>query len=75
VTDVVDEAMRQVEAYCESGVPEDLRADLRIECTRRGRSITIAERRPPWNPDLTSEWSAVKVAQLRYDGQSNRCSR
>ena len=67
MTDLVDEGMREVEAYCESRVPEDLRADLRIECTRRGRSITIVERRSPWNPDLTPEWSAVKVAQLRYD--------
>jgi len=22
---------------------------------------------PPWNPDFGSEWSSVKVAQLRYE--------
>jgi len=32
-----------------------------------GESITIVERRPPWNPDFGSEWSSVKVAQLRYE--------
>lgn len=59
--------MSAVEAYCESRVPEDLRDEMRIERTRRGKSITILESRPPWTPDFGSEWSSVKVAQLRYD--------
>ena len=59
--------MREVEAYCESRVPQDLQAELRIECTRRGSSITIWERRPPWKPDPGSQWSETKVAQLRYE--------
>ena len=58
--------MLEVESYCQSRVPKDLRDELRIECRRRGSSLTIVERRPPWNPDLTSECSEVKVAQLRY---------
>ena len=67
MADTVGQAMSAVEAYCESRVPEDLRDEMRIECTRRGKSITIVERRPPWNPDFGSEWSSVKVAQLRYE--------
>jgi hypothetical protein len=67
VADVLDQAMRAVQAYCESRVPKDLRDELRIECTRRGKSITIVERRPPWKPDLGSEWSETKVAKLRYE--------
>lgn len=59
--------MRLVEAYCDSRVPEDMRDEIRIECARRGKSITIVERRPPWKPDLSSEWSEVKVAQLGHD--------
>jgi hypothetical protein len=67
VANPVDEAMREVEAYSESRVPQDLQDELRIECTRRGSSITILERRPPWKPDLGSQWSETKVAQLRYE--------
>ena len=74
MTDRVEEAMRTVEAYCESRVPEDLRQEIRIKCTRRGKSITIVERRPPWNPDLSSEWSEVKVAQLRHDDSAGTWS-
>lgn len=63
----MEDAMHAVEAYCESRVPEEMRDEMRIECARRGKSITIVERRPPWNPDYGAEWSSVKVAQLRYD--------
>jgi hypothetical protein len=74
VADVVDEAMRAVQTYCESRVPQDLRDELRIECTRHGKSITILERRPPWKPDLSSAWSETKVAQLRYEDSAGTWS-
>jgi hypothetical protein len=64
---VPEGALRQVEEYCASRVSEDARDQIRVECSARGRGISIVERRPPWNPDLGSEWSEVKVAQLRYD--------
>lgn len=67
---VPDHALRQVEEYCASRVSEDLRDQVRVECSGRGRAITIVERRPPWNPDFGSEWTEVKVAQLRYDAGS-----
>jgi Protein of unknown function (DUF3024) len=63
----MSEAMSAVEAYCESRVPEDLRDELRIESSRRGKAITIVERRPPWNPEFGPEWSSLKVAQPRFD--------
>jgi hypothetical protein len=74
VADVLDQAMRAVQAHCESRVPKDLRAELRIECRRRGKSITIVERRPPWKPALGSEWSETKVAQLRYEDSAGTWS-
>jgi hypothetical protein len=74
VADVVDQAMPRVQSYCDSRVPQDLRDALRIECTRRGSSITILEQRPPWNPDLGSEWSETKVAQLRYEDSAGTWS-
>ena len=59
--------MRSVKDFCDSRVPEDMRDQMRIECSRRGKAITIVELRPPWNPDLATEWSSTKFAQLRYD--------
>jgi hypothetical protein len=43
-----------------------------IEHTIRGASITILERRPPWNPAYGSEWSSMTIAQLRYDEPTRR---
>jgi hypothetical protein len=62
------DAVAQVERYCETRVPEDMRSDVRIEHSVRGNAITIVERRPPWRDDIGAEWSSTKVAQLRYDG-------
>ena len=48
------------------------RTTTSIEHAVRGSSITILERRPPWNPAYGSEWSSLKVAQLRYDDRARR---
>ena len=74
MADVLDQAMRAVQAYCESRVPKDLREELGIECKRQGRSITIVERCPPWKPGLSAEWSETKVAQLRYEDSAGTWS-
>jgi hypothetical protein len=58
----------QVAAFCQQRSTDD----YRIEHAVRGSSITIVERRPPWNPDVGTEWSTVKVAQLRYDDMNRR---
>lgn len=61
-------AIGSVAAFCESRNPEDLRDEMRLEMSRRGRSITLHERRPPWVPDsVGQEWTSMAVAQLRYD--------
>ena len=60
-------ALPLVEAFCETRVREHARDEVRLECSRRGNSITISERRPPWRVDLGPEWSEFKVAQLRYE--------
>jgi hypothetical protein len=64
----IDAAAAHVAAYCEDRSTDD----YRIEHTVRGASITIVERRPPWNPDFGPEWSSLKVAQLRYDDRARR---
>ena len=60
--EVIEGAVERVAAYC---VDRSTR-DYRIEHAVRGTSITIVERRPPWNPAFGSEWSSLNVAQLRY---------
>lgn len=55
-------------------MPEEHHDEVRLECSRRGNSITIIECRPPWNPELIGEWTSMKVAQLRYDTSSKRWS-
>jgi hypothetical protein len=66
-------ALSAVEVFCEARVPQEHRHELRLECSRRGNSITIVERRPPWNPELIGgDWTSMKVAQLRYEPSSRR---
>jgi hypothetical protein len=67
--DIIEAAGKRVAAYCAQRSSSD---DYRIEHSIRGASITIVERRPPWNPAFRSEWSSTKVAQLRYDEGSRR---
>jgi hypothetical protein len=43
---------------------------MRVECKIRGGAITLVERRAPWQPAPAAEWSAVDIAQLRYDERS-----
>lgn len=67
--------MAAVELFCESRVPEEHRDEIRLECSRRGDTITIVERRPPWNPELIgTDWTSLKVAQLRFDAASGQWS-
>jgi hypothetical protein len=66
--ETLEAAVAQVAAYCARRSTDD----HKIEHTVRGASITILERRPPWNPGYGSEWSSLKVAQLRYDDAAQR---
>ena len=66
--ETIEAAVAQVAAYCKQRSTDD----YRVEHTVRGSSITILERRPPWDPAYGSEWSSLKVAQLRYDAASRR---
>jgi hypothetical protein len=62
-----ESALPVVEVFCEERVPSHVRDEVGLQCSRRGNSITISERRPPWRVDLGPEWTEFKVAQLRYD--------
>jgi hypothetical protein len=74
-TEQVDAALRVTKAFCASRIPEGLSDQVRLDVSRRGRSITIHERQPPWDPErMGPEWTGVKVAQLRYDSSSETWS-
>lgn len=65
---VPQDALPEVERFCEERTPPDLRDEMRLECSLRGDAITIVERRAPWDPQLNSAWTTSDVAQLRHDG-------
>ena len=58
--------LARIHRYCGSRVPARMREEVRVEATHRGRSVTIYDCRPPWQPEL-EEWSRLPVAQFRYD--------
>jgi hypothetical protein len=66
-TSVVEPALARVKRFCEDRVPAELREQMRLECSLRGNSITIVERRPPWSELVGPEWTFTKIAQLRCD--------
>jgi DUF3024 family protein len=62
--------LAKIRKYCQTRVPARLRDQVRIEASVRGGSVTIVECRPPWQSNLT-EWSKVRVAQLRYSASTH----
>ena len=59
------------QAFCASRIPDGASDQIRLDVLRRGRSITIQEQRPPWDPErMGPDWTSVSVAQLRYDASS-----
>jgi len=67
MADIPDLTIRQIERWCDKRVPARLRDEIRVECRRRGQSVTIVERRAPWSPDVGPDWTEQKIAQLRLD--------
>ena len=63
----------RIRKYCRARVPANFRDQIRVEAAVSGSAVSIYECRPPWHPDLT-EWSKVRVAQLRYSADTHRWS-
>jgi hypothetical protein len=53
--------------FCRTRVPAAVADKVRIEATARGKSVSIRERRPPWDGS-PGEWTSTPIAQLRYEG-------
>jgi hypothetical protein len=59
------EALELVERFCAQRAAGIAPEPPRLEYEVRGSSVTIVERRPPW--DGRGDWSATSIAQLRHD--------
>ncbi|MEP6561085.1 MAG: DUF3024 domain-containing protein [Nakamurella sp.] len=57
----------RVQRWCAARVPEPARHQVRVECQRAARHLTIVERRAPWSPESGPEWTSTPIAELRYD--------
>jgi Protein of unknown function (DUF3024) len=64
---VLRAAIAKVEGFCRRRVPEKYRDEVRLEAAVRANSVTVIERRAPWRAGLGTEWTSLKIAQLRYD--------
>jgi hypothetical protein len=61
---------RRISQFCERQVPDDMRDQVRVEHRVRGRTVTLVEHRPPWNPALGIEWTDTPQARMKYDEQT-----
>jgi hypothetical protein len=64
---VPDPALAAVRRHCEAKTPAELSHEMRLDVEVRGDAITVFDSRPPWHPDMGTEWTQVKVAQFRFD--------
>ena len=46
---------------------EHARHQVRNEVVVSGKTVTIVERRAPWRPDETQQWTSFPIAQLRWN--------
>ena len=60
----------RIRRFCEEQVPREMRDQVRVEHRVRGRTVTIVEHRPPWNPALVPEWTDTPQARRKYDAQT-----
>ena len=59
--------IEKVKRFCRQRVPDNLKDEVRLEVTTRGKSVSIHECRPPWR-GTPGEWTRMPIAQLRYEG-------
>lgn len=56
--------------YCERKVPLEARDQIVVTYEVIGSAVTIFENRPPWKEKYGPDWTKMKVAQLRWDPES-----
>lgn len=65
---VPDTDLERIKRYCVERSPAEHDDKLRIERTVRGKTVTIVERRPPWDRG-DDEWTSQEIARLKYDAE------
>jgi Protein of unknown function (DUF3024) len=58
--------LARIRRYCAGRIPARIAHLVRLEIVVDGRSVTILECRPPWSPDMGSEWTRFPIARLRF---------
>ena len=69
---VPEAAVAAVRRYCDNKIPANLRNEIRVEDSVRGKSTTVHECRPPWDGTADDEFTRQPVAQLRYGPADHR---
>ena len=64
---IPDLDLARIRQYCAAKVPPEIQDQVRVEHRVRGATVTIVERRPPWRPDLETEWTESPQARMKYD--------
>ena len=64
-------AEKKIDAFLKKRLPPWAKDQVRLSHKFQGASITIVEQRAPWRKG-NSEWTAMSVAQLRYNLQSGK---
>ncbi|MGZ6838685.1 MAG: DUF3024 domain-containing protein [Blastococcus sp.] len=55
---VPDLDVARIRRYAEDRVPEYARQQVRNDVVLSGKTVTIVERRAPWRPDETQQWTS-----------------
>jgi len=65
---VIPEAdLAAISHFCDEFTPPEHRDQMRVECSVRGKSVTVFECRPPWGPEFGPDWIRTPIAQLRFE--------
>jgi len=59
--------LERIRQFCDKQVPPEFRDQVRVEHRVRGKTVTIVEHRPPFNPALGPEWADEPQARMKYD--------
>ncbi|MFP4199765.1 MAG: DUF3024 domain-containing protein [Halanaerobium sp.] len=63
---------KSLDKYCEESIPERVKDQIKLDYKIRGNSVTLIEKRPHYKDP--EEWVAMKIAQFRFDPDSNKWS-
>lgn len=65
--------LRRIDNFCREHSPVEHADEIRIESSVRGKTVTIVERRKPWD-GKGGEWTSQGVARMRFDSDTSTWS-